>query len=242
MKKFLLIILFISFASCQTLKIKDKTYKVSNATTEIGSIGLSKSLYIKNDFSTRTFPLLENKIRVDVTIVPFNKKANKFYLQKAKYNQNQSKIDYIDSLDTKPEMVTITILDVAAYVLEINSENNKNVITFLKDVKKSKVVTSIAVTLSVENMAKIKQADAYYLTNNQDKKYTLVLFKSGKKTESIDLQSGVVLAYELSKCCWGLNKKNNWYLADIIEDCKSCKGNTHSTIKEEKAFKSLYKM
>ncbi len=242
MKKYLLFLFTASFTACQTTKIKQRTYNVSNATTEIGSIGQSKSMYVKNDFATYAFPILDNKIRVDVAVIPFNKKLNKFYLQKAKYNQNQTKIQYVDSLETKPEMVTISVLDVSGYIAEINSEANKSIVTYLKDTKKAKIVTSIATTLSPENMAKIRQADTFYLLNNQDKKYTLVLYKDNKKVEVIDLQSGVILAYELSKCCWGINKKGNWYLSDIIKECKSCKGDTHSKVNEEKAFKSLYKM
>lgn len=242
MKKYILLVLIAGLTSCQTINIKDKTYKVSNATTEIASIGLSKSLYLKNDFSIHALPVLENKIRVDISILPFNKKLNKFYLQKAKYNQNQAKIQYIDSLDTKPEMVTLSIMDMSGYINEINSDNNKEVLTYLKDTKKAKLITGIATTLSNENIAKLKQADTYYLTNTQDRKYTLVLYKANKKTETIDLQSGVVIAYELGKCCWAINKKHNWYLADIVKDCKSCKGNTYSKIKEDKQNESLFRM
>ncbi len=243
MNKCILLVLIASLTACQTTKIKERTYKVSNATTEIGSVGQSKSLYkISNDFSTHAFPYLANKIRVEVNVLPFNKKLNKFYLEKAKYNQGQAKINYIDSLAVKPEMVTISILDISSYISEINSDNNKEVLTYLKDTKKAKIIISIASTMSSENISKIKQADAYYLINNQLKKYTLVLYKENKKTETIDLQSGVVLAYELSKTCWAVNKKANWYLADIVNECNSCKGNTHSKIKEEKVYKSLYDM
>lgn len=242
MNKCLPLLLLLFFASCQTVKIKQSTYKVSNATTEIGSIGQSKYSVFENTFSTYGFPVLENKIRVEVAIIPFTKKLNKCYLRKAKYNQSQNKIEYTDSLSIKPEMVTISILDVSGYVSEINADANKSVISYLKDTKKTKIVSSIATTLSAENMIKLKQADTYYLTNNQDKKYTLVLYKANKKVDTIDLQSGVVLAYELSDCCWAINSKGNWHLSDIVKECNSCQGNTHSKIKNKKTNKSLYKM
>ncbi len=242
MKKYILTLLFAGLISCQTISIKDKTYKVSNATTEIGSIGLSKSWYIKNDFLTKIFPILNEKIRVDVTVIPFDKKSNNIFLKKSKFNQNQEKIKYIDSLEVKPEFVTIDILDISGYISQINSENNTEVIRYLKDVQKAKVITSIATKLSIENISKIKLADTYYLNNIQDKKYTLVLYKSNKKSETIDLQSGVVLGYQLSKCCWAISKKNKWYLSDIVRDCNSCKGSTQVKIKEKKNEKNLYKM
>ncbi|WP_298140166.1 hypothetical protein [Flavobacterium sp.] len=242
MKSPILLLLLLCLFSCQSVSIKNRKYKVADATTEIASIGQSKSFLYKNDFSTKVFPILENKIRVDLSIVPFNKKLNKTYLQKTKFNQNQPKVNYVDSLETKPEMITLSILDMQGYISEINSEQNQQVLTYLKDTKKSKVITSIATTLSSDNIEKIRQADTYYLTNSSNKKYTLVLYKENKKIQTIDLQSGIVIGYELSKCCWALNKKHQWYLADIVKECNSCKGSTYSKIKENKQNKSLFKM
>ncbi len=242
MKRYILLVVLLGLFSCQSVSIKNRKYKITDATTEIGSIGQSKSLFYKNDFSTKVFPILENKIRVDVSIVPFNKKLNKAYLQKAKYNQSQPEVKFIDSIETKPEMVTISVLDMQGYMSEINAEHNKQVLTYLKDTKKSKVITSIATTLSNDNIEKIRQADTYYLVNSSNKKYTLVLYKENKKIQTIDLQSGVVIAYELSKSCWALNKKHQWYLADIVKECNSCKGATYSKMKENKQSERLFKM
>ena len=228
--------------SCNTAKIKGKEYKISSVNTEIGSIGFSKLAISKNDFTTHAFPNLDNKLRVEVTITPFNKKFNKLYQKKAIFNQSQAKIQYVDSLDTKPELVTISILDIAGFVSEINNGNNKNVIDFLKNTEKAKVVTSLVTVLSTENIAKIKQADTYYIINNQESKYVLGLFKANKKIETIDLQSGVVLAYELSNCCWTIDSKGKWYLADLTDEHSSCKGKTEPKIKDKETTKSLYRM
>ena len=242
MKRITLLLIITFFTSCNTLKIKDKEYKTSSTTTEIGSIGYSKSAIAKNEFTTRVFPKLENKLRVEVSVLPFNKQLNKNYQKKAKFNQNQAKILYADSLDIKPEVVSITILDITGFVNEINTANNKEVSSFLKNTENAKIITSIISTLSNEDISKIKQADTYYLINNQDNKYTLALFKSNKKTEVIDLQSGVVLGYEVSKCCWAMDNKGKWYLGDLVEENSSCKGNTEPKIKEKNTAKSLYRM
>lgn len=236
------ILLLLILVSCNTAKIKGKEYKVSSASIEIGSIGFSKSSITKNDFTTHVFPTLDNKLRVELSITPFNKKFNKIYQQKAKFNQNQSKIQYVDSLETKPELVTISLLDVSGFVSEINDRDNNQVIDFLKNTEKAKIVTSIVTALSIDNISKIKQADTYYIVNNQESKYVLALFKSNKKTETIDLQSGVVLAYELSNCCWAMDSKGKWYLADLVDEHSSCKGKTEPKIKEKETTKSLYRM
>jgi hypothetical protein len=242
MKIFILLAVILSLFSCKSVSIQNRKYKTTIATTEIASIGQSNSFINKNDFSTKVFPILENKIRVDLSIVPFNKKLIKAYINKAKYNQSLPEVNYVDSLETKPEIVTLSILDIQSYISEINSEYNKQVLTYLIDIKKTMMITSIVTTLSNDNIEKIRQADTYYLANSSNKKYTLVLYKEGKKTQMIDLQSGSVIGYELSKLCWALNKKHQWYLADIVRECNSCKGATFSKIKDNKQNESLFKM
>lgn len=242
MKYSLTVVFFLILISCNTLKIKDNEYKVTSSPTEIGSIGHSQPFSLNNDFTTHAFPELENKIRVNVQVIPFTKKANKVYLKKGKYNQNQSEVAFVDSLETKPELVEIDILDIEGYVKEVNSNNNRGILSYLKDTKNAKVVNSIITTLSVENISKIRQADTYYLVNSQENKYTLALYNTNKKTESIDLQSGVVLGYKVVSCCWSITDRGKWYLADLVDEYTSCHGTTKPKIKEKKANKSLYKM
>ncbi|MBC7523116.1 MAG: hypothetical protein H7239_01555 [Flavobacterium sp.] len=228
--------------SCTTAKIKGAAYKLSSSNVEIGSIGFSKATIVKNDFETHALPILNNKLRVEINILPFNKRSNKIYKEKAKYNQSQSKIQFSDSLDIKPEFVVLTIFDINGFVNEINDTQNKEVIEFLKKTEKAKITTSIVTTISPENILKIKQADTYYIVNNQESKYVLNLFKANKKIESIDLQSGEVLGYKLSKCCWSVDNRGKWYLADLVDENTSCKGKTEQKIKQRKTTKNLYKM
>ena len=75
-------------SACQSTKIKNNTYKVSDTAPELGSIGQSRIGYkTNNEFEVRTLPKLENSIRVAIEIVPFNRKMYKIYAAKAKYNR-----------------------------------------------------------------------------------------------------------------------------------------------------------
>lgn len=242
MKYSIITFLSLILISCNTAKIKDKEYKISSTNIEIGSIGFSTSVIGKNDFTIHSFPKLDNKLRVEVSLTPFNKKFNKIYQKKAESNQNQAKIQYVDSLETKPELVTISLLDIAGFVSEINNTHNKEVLEFLKNTEKSKIVTSIVTTLSADNISKIKEADTYYLINNQQSKYVLILFKDNKKVATVDLQSGVVLAHEVSKCCWIIDSKGRWYLAGLVDENSACKGKTEPKVKKKESMKSLYRM
>lgn len=235
--------LLLIFSACQSTLIKNNRYKVSPTSTELGSIGQSKSLFnLQNNFEARTLPKLENKIRVAVELIPFNKRLNKIYAAKAKFNQNQSKVTYIDSLSSKPELVSIRLLDVTGFVKELNADYNNDAFRLLNDTQNSKIISSIVICLPTEDIAKIRLADSYYLTNSLDAKYILSLYKLGKKTEMLDLNSGTVVAYRLSRFCWGATERGKWYIADITEGNTRCKGNTESRINEKKKSKNLYRM
>lgn len=243
MKKLVVVGILGVLTACQTVKVKLQEYKTTEAITEIGSVGEAKSLFkLKNDFKTKAFPKLESKIRVAIEIVPFTKKLNEIYAVKAKYSQGQSKITYSDSLPVKPEIVTVNIMDVAGFVSQLNAEDNKEVYRFIYDTKKSKLISGISVVLPQEDITKIKQADTYYLSNNQDEKYIVQLYKQGKKTEKIDITQGTVVAYKLSNFCWNVTERGKWYIADIVEECSSCKGNTKAFVSKKKKEKSLFEM
>ena len=243
MKYSFLTFLILLFTACQTIKIKNNNYKIAVTAPELGSVGEAKSAFnLKNDFSTRTFPKLENKIRVAIEIVPYNEKLNKIYVSKAKFNQNQAKVVYTDSLLTKPEIVTVQIVDVTGFVNELNADYNNEVFRAINDLQSLEIVSGIAINLSAADIAKIRIADTYYLTNMLDKKYTLILYKQGKKTESIDLTLGTIVGYRLSKFCWAETTQGKWYIADMVTINSSCKGTTSTKVKNKKKEDNLFKM
>lgn len=244
-KKFVVLLILLCVA-CQptTTQIKNENYKIATSSPEIGSIGQSqKKNGIENNFAIRTLPKLENKIRVSIGVVPFNEQLHKVYGKKAKYNQNHSKIAYIDSLPVKPELVTIKILDVNGLVNELNASYNAEVKQFLQNTKNSEIITSLAVSLTTDEITKIRQADTYYLINPQEQKYLIALFKAGKKTDTIDINSETIVGYQASKFCWAVSSTDHWYIGDLVLNNMSCKGETKSKIpKKDKNNKSLFDM
>ncbi|GIQ61400.1 hypothetical protein Flavo103_45350 [Flavobacterium collinsii] len=242
MLKRIVVLAIIICTACQTTKIKNDEYKFSSSVVELGSIGESKLSYNQNVFETKALPKLQNNIRVEIGVVPYNKKLNKIYKSKAKYNQNQTKVAYIDSLPLKPELVTIKILDVAGLVHEINSDYNSEILNLLVNTQSSKIISSLAVSLSTDEISKIRLADAFYLTNNLYKKYSITLFKSGKKVDAIDINPETIVAYQVSSFCWTTSEKGKWYVADIVKEYSSCKGTTEKRITPKKKNKNLFNL
>lgn len=145
-------------------------------------------------------------------------------------------------MPVKPELVTIKILDIAGLIQEINADYNAPVLKLLTDIQNLKIISSLAVSLPVEEIAKIRQSDAYYIINNQYKKYTIALFKSGKKTDIIDINPETIVAYQVSSFCWIKSIKGTWNVADIVNENNSCSGITKSRISERKNNKDLFDM
>ncbi len=243
MKNYFLLCLFITLTSCQSIKLNQSCYILSGTSvTDLGSIGQAQKRVCKRTFDTKSFPKLENKIRVNVVTVPFDKKTERIYNHQTGLNYFFKRLFKKDSLTSTNQYAVISILDVEGFVNELNAPYNNEVVTLLKNTKKSSIVTSVGIVISAEISSKIKQADTYYLLNNLDNKYTLALYKEGKKTEIIEVFSEKVLGYQLGKFCWAMNTKNQWYVADVVRKCKSCKGNTYAKIKKKKKTKSLFDM
>lgn len=243
MKNFFSVLLLLFLTACQSTKIKNESYMVSDTAPELGSIGQPKlGSKANNEFAVRTLPKLENNVRIAIEVVPFNRKLYRIYKDKAKYNQDQSNIEYIDSLPKKPELVTIRLLDVLQFTNELNADYNKDVYRFIKDIQNSRVVSSLAFCFTLDDINKIKQADTFYLTNFQDSKYAISLYKLGKKTDTLFINSLNIVAYRLSKFCWGITERGEWYIADIIEENVKCSGVTKKKIPKKEKQKSLFDM
>lgn len=242
MKKIIGLILIIISISCNTIKAKENTFKESDSNVELGALGEAKStMGLANNFTITAYPTIEGKIKLDISIVPFTKKANKSYQTKSNFNQQQTKINYVDSLPVKPEMVSIRIADISTMVSELNTKNNQPTFKFIKNNERTSIISSVLLSLSQTDIDRLRQADTYYLVQTDVAKYHIALYKSGKKVELVNLSNAIILGYIVSNFCWFENERGEWQIADIIEKGHSCKGNTYKKIKSKKE-KSLYKM
>ena len=242
MKKIIYLLIIISIASCQTIKVKEQSYKTSNSKIELGALGEAKSIgYLKNSFAITAYPIIEEKIKLEVAIMPFTKNTNKIYQSKARFNQKQSAINYVDSLPIKPEMVSIKISDIASLVNDLNSSANTKELNFIKNNERTTLITSVLVVLNNTEIEKLSNADTYYLVQSDIAKHTIALYKQGKKIETIDLSIATIIGYTVGKFCWFEKEKGKWQIGDIVQKGNSCKGNTYRKVKPKKE-KSLYKM
>jgi hypothetical protein len=217
------------FYGCQTVKIDNETYLKTAAKTEIGSIGT----FNNGTFSTKMFPRLGQEIRLDVHLTTFEKKAKTFFWQKKVVS---------DTLNTNTELAVISILDVYGYINELNNSKNQTALNLLKYGKPSNVVKSVVLELSPEAMLKIKAAETFYLNDQGNQHYTISLYKGENKTDELTIDYNKIMGYQLYHCCWAMDSKGKWFLANLTKPNESCAGDSTTKIKEKEISKNLYKM
>lgn len=239
-KKYLVVFLII--IACNSVKVKTESYKISSETIDFLAVGESTtSLNQQNHFESFGFPKLEEKIKLYVEVIPYTKKLNKVYLSKGKYNQNLPKTTYVDSLEVKPELLLVSIADKSLLINTLNNQTNKDIKEYIQNTEKASIITSFVLNVDKTVIDKIKQSDSYYIVQTNDAKYEIALFLNNKKTETINIQSKAILAYQSDDFCWVETAKGKWLIGDLVEEGTSCNGKTFKRIKQEKE-KSLYRM
>ncbi|VXB36534.1 conserved hypothetical protein [Flavobacterium sp. 9AF] len=242
MKKIVTVALVSILYSCQSVTVKDNTYQISKATVELGTLGEAKSLAgVQNNFETTAYPQLNEKIKVQVNIVPFTKRIHKINTEKALYNQKQMTVKYVDSLPVKPELLSIEIADKNAFINELNSESNQSVLTFIQNNERTSLVSGILTNATPSEIEKIRQADTFYLVQTDKAKYQIALYKEDKKTGLLYIDTNQILGYEISTFCWTETSNRKWQIGDLVSKGHSCSGLTTKKVKEAKE-KSLYRM
>lgn len=242
MKYQYLLVLFVIFSACNTVKVKNDPYKVTNESIDFLAIGESTtSLSQQNHFESFGFPRLEDKIKLYAEVLPYTKALNKIYVSKKEFNQNLSKSTYIDSVEVKPEVLHISIADKAALVAAINSKDNSSLREYIQTTEKASIVTDFVLNVNKTTLDKLKQTESYYLVQTNDAKYEIALYINNKKTETLTISSKDVLAYQTNDFCWIENAKGKWIIGDLVDEGTSCNGNTFKKVQPKKE-KSLYRM
>ncbi|WP_062053717.1 hypothetical protein [Aquimarina longa] len=206
----------------------------------LGVVGLQEEDIYSSEFQVSAIPEYKNPIRVGSSTVDFTKDTFKTYLKRSK--GNEQKINYVDSIETKPQFITLELLDRVITITELEEEYNAQAITYLKNQKEAAIVTSVSIALSKELIQEIDVAEALFLNTSGYKQYQLSLIKKGKPYKSIDFSETTIFAYTLSFFCWGENDRKQIVLADIIDEKSSCPRNTYRDVEKAKAKMNYFKL
>lgn len=242
MKKYLLVVITVLLACCQSTHIGDRLYKVSESAVELGAVGYAYSPdNLRHRFDIKAIPVLDSKVRITIQVLPFTPDINKIYLAKMKAKGEGPVLKYVDSMPQKPSYVTLSLLDTGTYVTALHSEVNKELYQYLVKTENTSVVTGLAIVPDAPLVAKIKAADAYYLAYNRDRKYTISFYKEGKHIEDVDISKFETLAYTTGHLCWYEDDRGRWKVGDVVKSTESCRGQMRPEVKDKEEV-NLFKM
>lgn len=144
MKKiYFLLILAVLVSSCKTVRINKQQQRIASSAIELGTIGELNSNLEINAFQTISIPKYQERIRVQIAILPHNKSTFEALKRASKLQGKNVAVKFIDSLVTKPKYVSFQLADFVSIVSQLNLEENTSVIEYLKIAPKSKLVTTI---------------------------------------------------------------------------------------------------
>ncbi len=228
--------------SCRTITFdQNVTHTAIKTPVALGMIGLQEGTIFSSRFEVTTIPVLDQKVRVLPTVADFCRKTFKKYNKATPDNRQQ--VTYVDSLEQKPRFVKLAIIDKLAYKNALVTDNNKKVLTYLKMQKEAHVVTTVTVAFAQETIQMIQEADAVFLTNKKQKQYSLELIRDNQPFATLDFNKGTIFAYELSRFCWGVDKRNRAILWDVVDQNSSCPGNSSKdAIRAEERNATTYKL
>ena len=80
--------------------------------------------------------------------------------------------------------------------------------------------------------ANIRASDELYLAQNKEKTLSIELRKDDKSIGDIEFVQGRIVNFHTSDFCWGLNKRREAVVFDIVPTGSSCSKETFKTAKK----------
>jgi hypothetical protein len=76
---------------------------------------------------------------------------------------------------------------------------------------------------------KLRNSDELYLIQNKEKTLSLELRKENKSIGFVEFVEGKIVDFKTSDFCWGLNKRRETEIFDLVPEGSNCNGDTYKT-------------
>lgn len=213
---------FICLMSCKPYFNKPIVDDYTNKNIQLGVIGEKQHFLFKRDYNQITLPKF-NKIRVDVSLLFFNRNMFKHF-EKAKVFQNKDvKVKYNDSLKSKSPFLKIEIADRISVMKSLNKD--RDILQFLKHNNKTHLVSEILIALNNDDVNHLNTAEEVFLEQVGFNSFALKTYKMKKQQEVIYFKSGVIFGYKTSGFCWDKDKEKIIDIHEMSDRCSKVKSN-----------------
>ncbi len=206
---------------------------------ELGMIGDLDATVTTKEFQTFGIPQLDGKIRLSPVFKTFNGLDYKAYKKLRKQEALGFEIQYVDSLPNKPQYLRLELQDQVGFLTELNAEKNAELKEQILTNPDADIITRIDWVVSEAAIARIKAADAVFLGQNYQRIPRIILSKNNQLTEIL-FSEGLMLSYEVSQFCWGLDSRNEPKLMAFVEKGKPCIGELKHNGNKLKKEKNLF--
>ncbi|WP_210707291.1 hypothetical protein [Maribacter dokdonensis] len=230
----LLTCILISCSGIKSITVKEGYFPV------LGTIGKEQGGILKTKFESIGHPSFSTPIALSIQTIPFDKNTFKKYQNVRESSGFKSTVNYVDSLESKPNFVQLSISDKVGLKKALNEEINKEVRNYLEKDLDSKLVSTIAMVPDEKTANELNRADGLFLTNGVHGSLQ-ILAVNGDKRNYIHIPKDQLFDYSLMGICWGEDIYGNPMIATFNENGK-CPAGTEKDPKKLKKEQSYLKL
>ncbi|WP_298535912.1 hypothetical protein [uncultured Algibacter sp.] len=227
---------------CKTTSINKASHETTIQRIPICSIGLDKDVVLQTAHNNVAWPVYNAPIKLVVEVVPFSQQTYKSFLNASAVQFNDIRINYVDSLESKPEFVTLKLIDKIAVLKALNTKENKSVKDYLSLNPSANIVTSVSLAFNEEQLKALKMAESVFLIEHTPKTYALELYSLKNEKQIISFNQGVAFAFKKQNCCWQEDKAHHINIVDFVQTNKNCPNKTYRKAKKAKTKVNIYKL
>jgi hypothetical protein len=81
-------------------------------------------------------------------------------------------------------------------------------------------------------LKEIASSDEIYLIQNRAKTLSLSLLTENKIFDQVEFTDGKIVKFKTSEFCWGLNKRREPEIFDLVPEGTECSGDTYKSAKK----------
>ena len=207
--------LFFILASCKPIQYKQST---DTSLPELGVVGIYTNFLLGNDYQPKTIISLSGPVRLQWKETRIQKR--KFFVEK----------DSLSPLQKDSTLISFEILDKVGLLTQVNADTD--LIKYLRKNERYKLVSEVTVHFPSNIQKEIKASDEIYLIQNKSKTLSLSLLKENKIFSRVEFNEGKIIKFKISEFCWGLNKRRETEIFDLVPEGTECSGDTYKTAKK----------
>lgn len=214
MRFFILAFLFF-LASCKPIQYKQST---DTSLPELGVLGIYTNYLLGKDYQPKTIISLSEPVRLQWEVTKIQKR--KIFVEK----------DSLNPLRKDSTLVRFEILDKVGLMTQVNAD--KELMKYLRKNEGYKLVAEVTIHFPTNILKEIEASDEIYLMQDKSKTLSLSLLKDNKIFNQIEFTDGKIVKFKISEFCWGMNRRREPEIFDLVPEGTECSGDTYKTARK----------